>query len=104
MRVTNKQFSLNRLAPTSNLLSSSRNRCCAALLLLGVVGARIPASAQTGTLYRLNQDSTFQQGCFPPCLCPIMIGAPVKGTLVLTPPGFDGLINTYAVTDANWPG
>ena len=102
MRATNKQFSLNRLASTSNFLSSIRNRCCAALLLLGVVGARFSASAQTGTLYRLNQDSAFQQGCFPPCLCPIMIAVPVRGTLVLTPTGFDGLFNTYAVSDVNW--
>src|SRR5204863_473759 len=37
-----------------------------------------------------------------PCLCPIMIAVPVKGTFVLTPTGFDGLFNTYAVSDVNW--
>ena len=31
-----------------------------------------------------------------------MFPAPVKGTLVLTPTGFDGLFTTYAVTDVNW--
>ena len=31
-----------------------------------------------------------------------MIPVPVKGTFVLTPTGFDGLFNTYAVTDVNW--
>jgi hypothetical protein len=31
-----------------------------------------------------------------------MIAVPVKGTFVLTPTGFDGLFNTYAVTDVNW--
>ncbi len=72
------------------------------LFLWGVVGASSHAGAQTGTLYRLNQDSTFQQGCFAPCLCPIMVAVPVKGTFVLTPTGFDGLFNTYAVTDVNW--
>src|SRR5207247_7087728 len=41
-------------------------------------------------------------GCFAPCLCPIMLEAPVKGTFVLTPTGFDGLFVTYAVTDVNW--
>src|SRR3989442_13183337 len=102
MRATNNQLSLNRPVPTRNFLSAIRNFSCAALLLLGVVAASIPASAQAGTLYRLNQDSTFQQGCFPPCLCPIMIAVPVKGTLFLTPTGFDGLFNTYAVTDVNW--
>ena len=72
------------------------------LFLWGVVGASSHAGAQTGTLYRLNQDSTFQQGCFAPCLCPIMVAVPVKGTFVLTPTGFDGLFDTYAVTDVNW--
>src|SRR5206468_7770778 len=102
MSATKKQFSLNRLASPSNFLSAIRNLSRAALLLFGVVAVSTPASAQTGTLYRLNEDSTFQQGCFPPCLCPIMISVPVKGTFVLTPTGFDGLFNTYTVPDVNW--
>src|SRR6266853_5029199 len=97
-----KQFFLNRLAPPSNCRSAIRNLSHPALLLLGVFAVSTPASAQTGTLYRLNEDSTFQQGCFPPCLCPIRIAVPVKGTFVLTPTGFDGLFNTYAITDVNW--
>jgi hypothetical protein len=72
------------------------------LLFLGLDAASTTAGAQTATLYRLNQESTFQQGCFPPCLCPIMIDVPVKGTFVLTPTGFDGLFDTYAVSDVNW--
>src|SRR6266571_2024964 len=83
-------------------LASKRNFSSAVLLLLGVVASSTSANAQTGTLYRLNQDSAFQQGCFPPCLCPIMIAVPVEGTFVLTPTGFDGLFDTYAVTDVNW--
>src|SRR5438045_2542557 len=102
MGATKKQFFLNRLGSPSNFLSAIRNLSRAALLLLGVVAVSTPASAQTGTLYRLNEDSTFQQGCFPPCLCPIMISVPVKGTFVLTPTGFGELFNTYAVTDVNW--
>src|SRR5438094_5953454 len=102
MGATRKQLLLNRLASPSNFLSAIRNLSRAALLLFGVVAVSTPASAQTGTLYRLNEDSTFQQGCFPPCLCPIMISVPVKGTFVLTPTGFDGLFITYAVTDVNW--
>src|SRR6266487_1655234 len=102
MSVPQKQFFLNRLASRSNFLSAIRNLSRTALLLLGVVAVNTPASAQTSTLYRLNKDSTFQQGCFPPCLCPIMIAVPVKGTFVLTPTGFDGLFDTYAVTEVNW--
>jgi hypothetical protein len=102
MSATNKQILLNPMASKTNFLSTIRNPVCAALLLVGVVAASVPASAQTGTLYRLNQDSTFQQGCFPPCLCPILVPVPVKGTFVLTPTGFDGLFNTYDVTEVNW--
>jgi hypothetical protein len=54
------------------------------------------------TVYWLNQDSTFEQGCFPPCLCPVLVGSAVRGTFVLTPTGFDALFNTYAVEDVHW--
>jgi hypothetical protein len=90
------------MAAKRNFLSAIRNAGCAVLLFLGTAAASVPASAQTGTLYRLNQNSSFQQGCFPPCLCPISVPGSVKGTFVLTPTGFDGLYNTYAVTDVNW--
>src|SRR5437016_1398359 len=102
MSASKKQFSLSRLASPSNFLPAIRNLSCAALLLFEIVAGSTSASAQASTLYRLNKESTFQQGCFPPCLCPIMIAVPVNGTFVLTPTGFDGLFNTYAVTDVNW--
>jgi hypothetical protein len=102
MTPTKKRFFLNPLASPRNFLPAIRNLSWAALLLFELIAGSTPASAQTGTLYRLNKDSTFQQGCFPPCLCPIMIAVPVKGTFVLTPTGFDGLFSTYAVTDVNW--
>src|SRR5947207_11844605 len=86
-----------------------RTSACAALALLALVAATRPAGARTAgdptptpTLYRLNQGSTYEQGCFGPCLCPVLIDAPVKGTFALTPTGSDGLFNTYAVTDVNW--
>jgi hypothetical protein len=76
-------------------------------LLLGFVLTAGPIGAQTPTgfaptVYRLNGDSSFERGCFSPCLCPVLIGAPVKGTFVLTPTGFDGLFNTFAVSDVSW--
>ena len=76
----NKPFFVIGLASKRNFLSAIMNFSSAMLLLLGVVASSAPASAQTGTLYRLNQDSAFQQGCFPPCLCPIMIAVPVEGS------------------------
>jgi hypothetical protein len=53
-------------------------------------------------LYRLNPDSSLEQGCFPPCECPVMLAVPVKGTFLLTLTNSNSLFNTYAVTDVSW--
>jgi hypothetical protein len=73
----------------------------AGMVGLGVPPALAHGASDASTIYRLNADSSFQQGCFPPCMCPIM-GTGLRGTLVLTSTGFDGLFNTYAVTDVSW--
>jgi hypothetical protein len=54
------------------------------------------------TVYRLNADSRLQDGCFPPCLCPILLDNGMRGTFLLMPTGFDGFYKTYAVSDVNW--
>jgi hypothetical protein len=53
----------------------------------------------TSTLYVASPGTTYQSGCFPPCLCPIMVAAPVSGTLRLTPAPTSGEPQTFAVTD-----
>ena len=82
-----------------------RNPSLVVLLFLGVVTSSGPAQIGTRssrTVYRLNQDSTFEQGCYAPCECPVMVDFGVRGTLLLTPTGFDGQFNTYAVEDVRW--
>src|SRR5437773_11332853 len=71
-------------------------------LAFGAPTARAQGSSVAATSYRLNPASNYQQGCFGPCMCPILVGTDVRGTFVLTSTGFDGLFNTYAVTDVNW--
>lgn len=76
-------------------------------VLMLVLAASGQASAQTATdslpvLYRMDKGSQYQQGCFDPCLCPVMFQEPVKGTFVLTPSGVDPLFTNYAVTGINW--
>jgi len=98
---------LTRRASTRNSLFLVRNRAWVVLLLFGAMVARSPARAQTtngsgATLYRLNADSGYERGCFPPCLCPVMITQPVRGTFLLTATGFDGLFKTFSVTDVHW--
>ncbi len=53
-------------------------------------------------LYRLDRGSDYQQGCFGPCLCPILFSEGVKGTFVLTPAGVGPLFTAYAVSGINW--
>ena len=43
---------------------------------------------------RLDADSAFEQGCFPPCLCPIMHIDDLTGTMEFVHTGFDGLVDT----------
>jgi len=67
----------------------------------GTAGAQT-VTGTTAAVYRLDKDSDYEQGCFAPCECPVLIRSGVKGTFTLTPTGFDGLFATYAVTEINW--
>jgi len=105
MSATGSLFWVDRLALKRNLPIHIRAAFSVlALCAVAATGGRL-AKAQTAggsTLYRLNTDSDFMQGCFPPCLCPVMIGLPVSGTFSLTPTGMSGFFHTYAVTEVNW--
>jgi hypothetical protein len=78
------------------------------LALLSVLAAGSPPAASqttdvaTAGIYRLDKGATYQTGCFEPCLCPILVETPVRGTMTLTHAGFDGLFDTYKVGDVNW--
>lgn len=52
--------------------------------------------------YKLADTTTFQRGCFPPCLCPVMETAGVRGTFKLTYAGAEGSFRVYQVDDVNW--
>jgi len=60
------------------------------------------ASAGSGLVYQLGSEARFETGCFAPCECPVLIQAPVKGTFVLVPAGFDGLFRHYDIVDLDW--
>ena len=81
-------------------------------LVAAVAAGTIPAAAQSTVptaptasgpvIYRLDKESTFQRGCFAPCLCPVMEQAPMRGTFILGGGVYDGLFTTYKVSDVNW--
>lgn len=60
------------------------------------------ASAGSGLLYQLGSEARFETGCFPPCMCPVLIQEPLEGTFVLVPAGFDGLYQHYDVVNVDW--
>jgi hypothetical protein len=63
-----------------------------------------PAASQGlgPVLYLLGKDSSYQRGCFAPCMCPVMEQGTVRGSFVLRPTGTDPLFNHYDVTGVNW--
>lgn len=61
-----------------------------------------PLGAGPGAIFRLNPDSSFQEGCFPPCFCPQLEQRNVRGTYNLIYDGFKDGIETYRVADVNW--
>ncbi|HEV8376460.1 MAG TPA: hypothetical protein VGR38_09565 [Candidatus Polarisedimenticolia bacterium] len=74
----------------------------AVLVALGVSRIAAQTAAPETVVYRLKSTSTFQRGCFAPCLCPVMESGSERGTFLLTFTGFDGLFNHYRVDDVSW--
>lgn len=54
------------------------------------------------TPYQLVDPSSLQQGCFPPCLCPIQIAQAMKGKMVLVELEDLGTITRHAVVNVDW--
>ena len=66
------------------------------LVLMMIIGMVLPNGSGAGeVLYRLLPGTTFQKGCFSPCLCPISISEEVTGTFLLIPEGPDPLFINY---------
>lgn len=75
------------------------------LVLAAVAGAPMPAAADdaVGAVpYRLGVSSAYEEGCFEPCLCPIMMSETLQGTFLLSPPVRDGDTAVHSVLDVAW--
>lgn len=55
------------------------------------------------TVYKLGDNSSYLQGCFPPCLCPIM-ESPVRGTFLVDRAPGTGATQNFRISDVNWLG
>lgn len=64
----------------------------------------IGAGLKTGntTLYKLSADSTYQEGCFGPCLCPVSAPLTISGTFKLIPLKPVMLYNRYSLDEISW--
>ena len=74
-----------------------------ALLVLPASLARAQAvGTNTGSLYQLTPDATFEEGCFPPCLCIAHYFDGLIGTFRMTPAAPDPLYQVFDITEVNW--
>jgi hypothetical protein len=58
------------------LLTNSAPVAVACVMAVATGGAMAQTVTNT-VLYQLDKDSSFEQGCFPPCLCPTWTPVPV---------------------------
>lgn len=70
-------------------------------ILCSVAGAD-PIGAGSGAILRLTPETTFQQGCFPPCLCPLTEEKPAIGVMKVVYAGQVNGLHVYSVQDVNW--
>lgn len=73
-----------------------------ALALLSTAAQAQSSSAGAPVLYRLEGGASYQSGCFPPCMCPILLNQSLAGTFTLTREGTDGPWAVYRVDNINW--
>lgn len=63
---------------------------------------QVPAAWAFGALYRLETESHYIEGCYEPCMCPILMNQTLQGGFMLSPirPGDDGSL--FAVEAVAW--
>ena len=78
------------------------------VLVAALASSVVPAAAQANTSftfpipYVLTPDSRYEEGCFAPCLCPILLQDSVKGGFTLDFVGFQPPFILYDVRDIQW--
>jgi hypothetical protein len=62
----------------------------------------IPSIAAAQFHYRLAPESAYEEGCFAPCLCPVMMRSGVSGTFVAVLLEPDGSYRVFAIQQVRW--
>lgn len=75
------------------------------LVLAAVACLPLPTAADDhvdAVLYRLGASSACEEGCFAPCMCPVMMNDTLQGTFLLSPSGRGGETAAYSVLEVTW--
>jgi len=74
----------------------------AALVLGPCRTARAQLPGDSTVLYELADVSRYQEGCFDPCMCPMLTEATVTGAFTLQHTRSDGVWEEFAVDSVTW--
>lgn len=64
--------------------------------------ALVPTLGSATVPYVVVDGSAYQEGCFAPCECPVLIQAPLSGTFQLDLIGPGNVFDFYSVSDVGW--
>ncbi len=64
--------------------------------------AVVPTLTSATVPYVVVDGSAYEEGCFPPCECPVLIQAPLSGTFQLDLVGPGNVFDFYSVSDVRW--
>lgn len=84
------------------MIRSNRLLCSTAALLMFMALPALAQQANGSRIYKLTGESTFEQGCFPPCLCPFLQTLELRGTFRLQFGAIGDAFNFYHVRDVNF--
>lgn len=71
------------------------------LVPISLVLASAAHAGDSAKPYALNEASEFAQGCFPPCLCPLLVSSALTGGFTLVDDGVDPLFQHFLVEGFN---
>ncbi len=76
-----------------------RNAALAILPLLVITTTSAQPQSFPPVVYHLQEEGSLQEGCFPPCLCPLLQAASVRGTFKLVFRGIEDGTKLFEVRD-----
>ncbi len=67
-----------------------------------IAGLSRLSSAAQGRYFGLQKTSTYADGCFAPCMCPVFIRGDMRGRFALNPVGTQDGYDLFEVKNAQW--